>query len=484
MDTAARGDQPRYELVAPGSFDPARHFYPRVLNAQIHSLVRYFLNLGNDRLIARFCHLNPAVDPAALGELLGTRPRYFAWSGSDLFHATTDRGVRQMIIVETNSCPSGQKSMPLYEEHDDQGGYRELLRRSFHGLVQKRRVLPGGLAVLYDKNEREASGYAAAMADLTAEEVHLVEAPDRPEHPRFRFDDGVLHIRDAHDAWLPIRAAFRYVTQRPWNRIPVHSKTSILNPVIACLAGGRNKLMAAKAYDLFNAELAGTGLAIRTPETIWDVGLAEVPLWVRKLGGIAVVKNPYSNAGQGVFTITSPLELQAFLDHEHTYDRFIIQALIGHPLWSSRGPAGRLYHVGTIPNKRSNAFVADLRMMVGAGEDGFRPAAIYARRARKPLCPSIEGQESWGVLGTNLSIKLDAGGWDSDTDRLLLMDRKDFNTLGLGIDDLIEGFIQAVLATLAIDKMAQQLISKRGTLRMKLFKSLDDDDALLEEILP
>ena len=34
-----------YELVPPGSFEAERHFYPRVLNAQIHPLVRFFLSL-------------------------------------------------------------------------------------------------------------------------------------------------------------------------------------------------------------------------------------------------------------------------------------------------------------------------------------------------------------------------------------------------------------------------------------------------------
>lgn len=31
--------------------------------------------------------------------------------------------------------------------------------------------------------------------------------------------------------WLTVRAAFRYVTQRPWNRFPLISKTLVLNPV-------------------------------------------------------------------------------------------------------------------------------------------------------------------------------------------------------------------------------------------------------------
>ena len=31
--------------------------------------------------------------------------------------------------------------------------------------------------------------------------------------------------------WIKIRACFRYVTQKPWNRIPVVTKTLMLNPV-------------------------------------------------------------------------------------------------------------------------------------------------------------------------------------------------------------------------------------------------------------
>ncbi len=46
--------------------------------------------------------------------------------------------------------------------------------------------------------------------------------------------------------------------------------------------------------------------------------------------------------------------------------------------------------------------------------------------------------DSWAMLGTNLSVKKDSGEWDTEANRLLLMDRKDFNRLGLGVDDLID----------------------------------------------
>ncbi len=478
------GGEPRYERITPASFEAERHFYPRVLNAQLHSLVRFFLNLDNARIINRYCHLNPRVHPEVLGAILETEPRYFRWSGADLLHVTTEAGRRQMVVVETNSCPSGQKSMPTYDEHDEQYGYRSNLERAFMPLLRGRRLPVGELAVIYDKNPMEASGYAAAMADLFDESVHLVEFPDgHGDDARVRFRNGVLEIRDAGNAWVPIRCAFRYVTQRPWNRIPVQTKTAILNPIISCLAGGRNKMVAAKAYDFYNGTLMGTGLAIRTPDTTWDVSKREIPLWVQRLGGHAVIKVPYSNAGQGVFTITTPAELEAFMDLDHPYDQFIVQSLIGNAQWSSHTRAGTLYHVGTVPNKKGRIYVADLRVMISAGPGGFRPLVIYSRRARQPLMPKLGEFSSWEMLGTNLSIKREGGGWDSDTGRLLLMDRKDFNSIGVGIDELIEAYIQTVLATVAIDQMAQRLLNKKGLLRTKLFRSLNDDDALIDEIM-
>jgi hypothetical protein len=128
--------------------------------------------------------------------------------------------------------------------------------------------------------------------------------------------------------------------------------------------------------------------------------------------------------------------------------------------------------------------VADLRMMVSATDRGILPLCVYARRARQPLEDEIlDGSNSWDMLGTNLSIKNPDGTWDSDTNRLMLMDRKDFNKLGIGVDDLVEGYIQTVLSMVAIDKMADNLLNKQGRFRMRLFKSLNDDPALLQEIM-
>jgi hypothetical protein len=480
VSTRLRGSH----LVEPGAFEPSRHWYDKALNAQIHPLVHFFLGLSTEQIVTRYCHLHPKSDARVLHNWLLYEPRFIPWSGADLFHVTSASGTRQMVVVEVNSCPSGQKSMPLYSDNLEQGGYRKLIEETFKQKLQKRRRLPeGGLAVLYDKNYMGSSGYAAAMADVFQEPVHLVPcfADDWSDHVEYR--DRALFIRDEKSNWVPIRAAFRYVTERPWNRIPMGCKSMIFNPIVACLAGGRNKLIAAKAYDFMNAQLEPHGLSICTPHTFWDVSHAELRLWVERLGGKAVIKVPYSNAGQGVFTIVNERELAQLEDKDFPYKQFIVQSLIGNLEWSSGVGEEKLYHIGTLPGKSCQTFAADIRMMIHHTPLGFRPLALYSRRARMPLASKIaDGSSSWDMLGTNLSTLTPDGNWASDTSRLLLVDRRDFNKLGVGLDDLIDGFIQSVLSTIAIDLMAKRIVGERGQLKTKLFRSLNPDTSLLQEI--
>lgn len=470
------------ELIEPNNFEQDNHFYPKALNSQLHPIVSHFFNLDKQRIIKRYLHLNPQVDEVVLTEILSYQPKHFYWGGADLFYVTTELGNRRMVVLETNSCPSGQKSMPPRSDYDEHRGYRFLIENSFLPALKKKKKLPkGSLAVIYDKNYMETSGYAQTLADLTGENVYLIPHFNNEEQ-YIRFENGVLIVTLHDGKEEPIRACIRYVTQRPWNRIPPTTKTFICNSTLVCLSGGRNKLLANKAYEMFNSEIGESGLKINMPETIKDVSKPEIPLWVQRFGGKAVIKNPYSNAGQGVWTVTNEAELEKFMEQDYTYEQFIVQSLIGHYDWSSTSQHGKFFHVGTVPNNKGNIFISDLRVMVCSSKTGFLPCALYARRARTPLESEIKGH-SWDVLGTNLSVKLGDNKWDSETSRLLLMDRKDFNSLGIGIDDLMEAYIQTILTVIAIDKMAQNLISSKGQFRMKLFKSLDSDETLINEIM-
>jgi hypothetical protein len=317
---------------------------------------------------------------------------------------------------------------------------RSMIECTFKPAVEEAERLgklpKGALAVIYDKNYLEASGYATTMADVFDEKVYLVEFYHSDGNPCVRFNkESVMEVcvlKDGVDEWIPTRAAFRYVTQKPWSRIPLKfTKTLVFNPTIACVAGGRNKLLASKAYDFFNAEMSQYGLSLTSPKTVHDVEKPLVPLWINHMGGFAVVKNPYSNAGQGVWTITSKEELDDFMKLDYDYEQLIVQSLIGNKLWSSTTQTGQFYHVGTVPDKKNQIFVADLRMMIHYNykTGGFAPIALYARRAEKPL-EKTPPKNSWDVLGTNLSYKKEDGTWDTDTKRLIICAQSSFNRLG------------------------------------------------------
>lgn len=68
-------------IVHQGEFEPEKHFYPRVVNAEVHSSIETFLSLGNDRIIARYTTTNPRIKPEALKSILSYNPSHFQWAG-------------------------------------------------------------------------------------------------------------------------------------------------------------------------------------------------------------------------------------------------------------------------------------------------------------------------------------------------------------------------------------------------------------------
>ena len=224
----------KIQTIQPGSFNGEDHWYPKALNATIHPMVSFFLNLSSERIINRYCHLHPMVNRKKLEEILTYKCKYFLWCGADLINSTSASGNRQMVVIENNSCPSGQKSMPLLDDNKEEGSYKLLVERTFQPYIKPRQGSPkreGKLAVIYDKNFMEASGYAKIIADVFKEDVLLVPFFYGNENNHILIEDRMVHVMN-NGKKHPIRAAFRYLTQRPWTRLPLHSKTKILNPNI------------------------------------------------------------------------------------------------------------------------------------------------------------------------------------------------------------------------------------------------------------
>jgi hypothetical protein len=431
----------RARRVRPQEADPAAHHYPAALSTRLAEDAARVLSASGEALAERFVarHRPRSADRvrAAFADPIAS----FRWAGVDLVRVR-EGGETAWSVIETNSSPSGQKSVP------PRGGYEALVRHAFLPLLDG--APDGVLAVLWDKNPLEVGGYAAATANVTGEAVYA--APwfdgDRLAPVRTRGDRIEVH---ADDGWKPVRAAIRYVTQRPWRRIPRRCATRLLNPIDACLAGGRNKAEAERAYAACDVALAGTGLRITRPRTA-VVDASEVMETVRGFGGLAAVKVPYANAGQGVYTIDGDAELRSLAGMAVPYERMVVQELICPPGWRDHGPQV----VGTRPDAHGRSWFADLRVMLCGGPGGLRPAAAYARRARRPLGPRSSGRSA-DMLVTNLSIRHPDGRWDTDTSRLIVLDDAGLAALGIDGGDLVDAVVLSAIAVRAIDARAEAL---------------------------
>ena len=218
-----------------------------------------------------------------------------------------------------------------------------------------------------------------------------------------------------------------------------------------------------------------------------DVTKSEIPACIERMNGKGVVKVPFGNCGVGVYTICNKTELDKFLEQEQTYDKFLVQNLVADRSWFSQQNSNEenYYHVGTLPNERNEIFVYDLRMVVTSNEHGFCPVSINGRRARKPLIKNLnpaEEVDSWEILGTNLSVQLGRNSWDTECERLIVMNNEDFSQLGIGLDELIDGFVQTVLSVIAIDKFCERFVNESNELNYDLIRGFNSDENFINEI--
>ena len=87
----------KYRPVRPGTFKTENHFYPRVINSQIHPTVRFFMGLSQERIVERYCHMHPKVDREVLMEVVKYRSEHFHWAGCDLMHTVNGAGEKKMV---------------------------------------------------------------------------------------------------------------------------------------------------------------------------------------------------------------------------------------------------------------------------------------------------------------------------------------------------------------------------------------------------
>jgi hypothetical protein len=440
---------------------------------RVHPMIFEFMRYSNFEIAELYCRNNPEVDYLGVMQVLSTPVKHMRWSGSDLLSVEDTSGRRGKVVLETNSCPSGSLDFPTLGS-EQMGGtpYSKIIKGAL--LPQLDFSREGDLAVIWDKNRRGTRAYAQTLADETGRRVHWMSLM---KSEGFRFEDLDHLTYEDRD----IIGAFRYVTQAPWERLAVDSSLPMVNPVIACLAGGRNKLVAAKAYDTYNLDPLNQ-VKVNIPHTTGELSFDQVIMLVEDWAYVAVVKDPYSNAGQGVFTITSRKELDEFVKTADNDRIYIVQQLIGNTSTTSNGKLEPLVHTGTT-SANGNSYAFDVRMMVVNTPEGYRPVSMYGRRAKAPLESRVGGEiSSWDVFGTNLSVKLGADKWKYDEEeRQIVVTDNQFGEMNLSIADIADIYLQAVVSNLAINQMADRLM-RYGTFDFKLFSRLNKDPGLVDTI--
>ena len=86
--------------------------------------------------------------------------------------------------------------MPLVLDNEEFGGYGAVMNHTFRGILARTDTSIGGLAVVYDKNYMEASGYASVMAEIMKESVYLVEYLINDPDPPVKWVNRLMHVRD------------------------------------------------------------------------------------------------------------------------------------------------------------------------------------------------------------------------------------------------------------------------------------------------
>lgn len=469
-----------YFCFEPKKLNPVDLGYGLAHGSSSHHLVDQFLKMSQEEIAASYA-FRQGIKKERVLELLKRETTYMLWSGSDILNVIDVNGKKRKVILETNSCPSGAKDLP--------SANFGCLEDSAYGKILSATLLPriereGDLAVLWDKNKVETKAYGQVLANLTGRRVHYIPLFNQDDVKQLNFDPHTLKINGFN-----IAGTWRYVTQEPWKRISVYPKTVMINPIIACIAGGRNKLIAAKAYNEFNQN--NPDLAIDIPYTTEEMNKQEVINLLKKWK-YGVVKLPYSNAGQGVFTIASERDLKEFEQEVSADKSLILQQLIGFEQITSNGTMSPLTHVGGIVDGKR--FAIDLRMMVingqhQDGQTGYKPVSLYARRAAQPLedlCkPDVP---SWEVLGTNLSELTgkekytNRKKWAVHNDRRIVTTEKDFPQLDLSLDDLVDAYVTTVKANAAINDIAEYLM-EGGEFHPQRFSELNGDQTIVKTLI-
>mmetsp|Transcript_27009 Transcript_27009/g.23898 ORF Transcript_27009/g.23898 Transcript_27009/m.23898 type:complete len:188 (+) Transcript_27009:1002-1565(+) len=146
-------------------------------------------------------------------------------------------------------------------------------------------------------------------------------------------------------------------------------------------------------------------------------------------------------------------------------------------------PESTLFWKGTTRDEKGKYSAYDLRVIVCNTSQGFKPLGFLCRTCSSSLAEVPKSQDHFrDQIVTNISKLQDDGEFRYELERYILFTKDSIKKVGLSTQDFVEAYFQAVFAHVAIEKMAQKLITKER-FNIDLFRELCPDETLLKEVL-
>ena len=410
MVEVPRGAVPEQEAIV------CRAACGRTLSPEVAEL----LTMSPEEAARLYRQRDPDIQVEALSALLRAGSRHFKLSGVDFLRTDKSPG---FVALETNSAPGFAYCTP----GNDAWEWAYLRTASWFAQLATDRQRNHLALLTESKLPCETVGFAAALSQTLGYQVPVYG----PRHLQAatRGERGELRIENRS-----VLGGLRYLHDAPWRWLPPDAPGCFVNGTAVDLAGGRDKVAAFQAYESFDRQRRSGIPALSIPRS-W---VLRSPQDLERLPADCVVKAPRLNSGEGIDFLAHG-ERPAVGDHD--FPR-LGQALI----WPVGSAAA-----GEVRQRLIDGFVHDLRVVVGSGPAGFFPLMIYSRQARLPYQDGLQGPALKAALTTNIAVPQAQGGHRFEYQRLVFPTRDGWDHLALDAEDFAVMFIQAALATLAID---------------------------------
>lgn len=138
-------------------------------------------------------------------------------------------------------------------------------------------------------------------------------------------------------------------------------------------------------------------------------------------------------------------------------------------------------------NLNNQLYASTVRIIACSDPSGFKMTAIRAARAARPFT-SIRSEENKLLTDSIETLDEDAyitnlGTTGRSESRAIIIDDAAMDALAIGIDDVVDGFMQTVFSIHAIEDMCKRFTTKDGELNLELLKELNPDPQLLAELI-